>query len=87
MTRSPIPSDALVHLCSAGDWARAQASGELRPESLDTVGFVHMSTPQQVHQRVGRDRRSCHGTDPAAPAAGVRHDTAERGNNAERASV
>jgi len=59
MTRSPIPSDALVHLCSAGDWARAQASGALRPQSLDSVGFVHMSTPQQVHLPANRLYRGC----------------------------
>jgi uncharacterized protein (DUF952 family) len=44
----PAPSE-LVHLCSAADWRAAQAIGEHRPESLDANGFVHLSTPEQVH--------------------------------------
>ena len=47
-------SGVLVHLCGAADWAHAQASGSLRPESLDSVGFVHLSTPQQVHLPANR---------------------------------
>lgn len=45
---SPGP-DELVHLCAADDWAAVSAGGELRPPSLSEVGFVHLSTPQQVH--------------------------------------
>ena len=48
------PAEIFVHLCSVGDWAQAQASGALRPESLDSVGFVHLSTPQQVHLPANR---------------------------------
>ncbi|BBY32093.1 glutathione S-transferase [Mycolicibacter minnesotensis] len=48
------PAEIFVHLCSADDWAQAQASGALRPESLDSVGFVHLSTPQQVHLPANR---------------------------------
>jgi uncharacterized protein (DUF952 family) len=44
----------LVHLCSAADWRAAQDRGELRPESLDTSGFVHLSTPAQVHLPANR---------------------------------
>lgn len=44
----------LVHLCSAEEWSSAQAVGVLRPESLHTVGFVHLSTPQQVHLPANR---------------------------------
>lgn len=47
------PGD-LVHLCCSGDWERAQASGTLRPESLHSVGFVHLSTLQQVHLPANR---------------------------------
>jgi uncharacterized protein (DUF952 family) len=39
----------LVHLASAGDWERAKADGEHRPQSLGAVGFVHLSAPAQVH--------------------------------------
>lgn len=44
----------LLHLCSTGDWSTAHAEGELRPESLTSVGFVHLSTPEQVHLPANR---------------------------------
>jgi uncharacterized protein (DUF952 family) len=44
----------LVHLCSLDDWSSAQARGELRPESLSGAGFVHLSTPEQVHLPANR---------------------------------
>lgn len=46
--------EALVHLCAAADWQSAQACGELRPESLESVGFVHLSRPDQVHLPANR---------------------------------
>ncbi len=45
---------ALVHLCSADDWRTAQDAGEHRPASLATSGFVHLSTPEQVHLPANR---------------------------------
>ena len=51
MNSSP---SVLVHLCSAADWRAAQESGEHRPESLDENGFVHLSTPEQVHLPANR---------------------------------
>lgn len=44
----------LVHLCSAGDWSAAQARGDVRPESLGSAGFIHLSTPEQVHLPANR---------------------------------
>lgn len=44
----------LLHLCSASQWAQAQRCGEHRPDSLREVGFVHLSTPQQVHLPANR---------------------------------
>ena len=44
----------LVHLCTCDDWRTAQQAGVHRPESLDTVGFVHLSTPEQVHLPANR---------------------------------
>lgn len=49
----PTPS-VLVHLCTTADWDRAQRTGELRPPSLDEVGFVHLSAPEQVHLPANR---------------------------------
>ena len=49
----PSPS-VLVHICSADDWRLAQELGEHRPDSLDAAGFVHLSTPEQVHLPANR---------------------------------
>jgi len=61
----------LVHLCSNDEWRSAQARGEHRPESLDVSGFVHLSTPEQVHLPANR-------LTPVAPTwccyASTRHD-------------
>jgi uncharacterized protein (DUF952 family) len=51
MSRTP---SILVHLCSNDEWAAAQAAGEHRPDSLDGGGFVHLSTPEQVHLPANR---------------------------------
>ncbi|HJT91060.1 MAG TPA: DUF952 domain-containing protein [Mycobacterium sp.] len=50
---TPSPS-ALVHICSADEWRLAQIRGDHRPDSLDTNGFVHLSTPEQVHLPANR---------------------------------
>lgn len=44
----------LLHLCSPADLAAAQACGEHRPDSLRDAGFVHLSTPEQVHLPANR---------------------------------
>jgi uncharacterized protein (DUF952 family) len=44
----------LVHLCGADEWRLAQTVGEHRPGSLATAGFVHLSTPEQVHLPANR---------------------------------
>ena len=44
----------LVHLCGADEWRSAQADGEHRPDSLAAIGFIHLSTPEQVHLPANR---------------------------------
>jgi uncharacterized protein (DUF952 family) len=44
----------LVHLCGAREWEDARPTGEVRPESLGEVGFVHLSAPSQVHLPANR---------------------------------
>ena len=46
--------DVLVHLCTAQEWQAARRSGALRPDSLDATGFVHLSSPEQVHLPANR---------------------------------
>ncbi|MBJ7340290.1 DUF952 domain-containing protein [Mycolicibacterium sp.] len=49
----PLPRE-LVHLCTTDEWERAKALGERTPPSLDGEGFVHLSSPQQVHLPANR---------------------------------
>ncbi|MBX7432794.1 DUF952 domain-containing protein [Mycobacterium sp. Y57] len=46
--------EVLVHLCPGAQWRIAEQAGQHRPESLDAVGFVHLSTPEQVHLPANR---------------------------------
>ncbi|PXX11969.1 uncharacterized protein (DUF952 family) [Mycolicibacterium moriokaense] len=50
---NPSPS-TLVHLCSAEEWRLAESTGEHRPASLGASGFIHLSTPEQVHLPANR---------------------------------
>lgn len=47
-------SGVLVHLCAQGEWQQAAGSGEHRPASLAEVGFIHLSSPEQVHLPANR---------------------------------
>lgn len=44
----------LLVLCDAEDWRTAQHRGEHHPDSLSDLGFVHLSTPEQVHLPANR---------------------------------
>lgn len=47
-------SAVLVHLCGADEWAAASSGAEYRPASLTDIGFIHLSTPEQVHLPANR---------------------------------
>jgi uncharacterized protein (DUF952 family)/ribosomal protein S18 acetylase RimI-like enzyme len=44
-----VRPDVLLHLVEPEEWRGALDDGALRPPSLTSVGFVHLSTPEQVH--------------------------------------
>jgi uncharacterized protein (DUF952 family)/GNAT superfamily N-acetyltransferase len=44
-----VTAGVLVHLTEPADWRAALDAGALRPPSLAGEGFVHLSTPDQVH--------------------------------------
>ena len=48
------PPAVLLHLISSDEWSSAETEGELRPESLSSAGFIHLSTPEQVHLPANR---------------------------------
>jgi len=54
MDSEPLDADLLIHLCGAREWDDAQRVGEVRPESLAVMGFVHLSAPWQVHLPANR---------------------------------
>ena len=41
-------TEPLLHLIDPAGWQAAQAAGVIAPPSLAEVGFVHLSTPEQV---------------------------------------
>ena len=47
-------ADVLLHLCGLGEWSRARACGEIRPEASGGGQFIHLSTPEQVHLPANR---------------------------------
>ncbi|MEU4340602.1 DUF952 domain-containing protein [Nocardia sp. NPDC023852] len=44
----------LVHICTLAEWLCARQTGEYRAPSLDSVGFIHLSAPRQVHLPANR---------------------------------
>ncbi len=50
----PSRFHTLVHICTLDEWSSARQAGEHRPDSLDSQGFVHLSTPEQVHLPANR---------------------------------
>ena len=40
----------ILHITTRKVWAESQATGQYAPESLQTEGFIHFSTAQQVVQ-------------------------------------
>ncbi len=51
--RDPDPGH-LVHLCGQREWDQACVAGVLEPESLSDVGYIHLSTQEQVHLPANR---------------------------------
>jgi uncharacterized protein (DUF952 family) len=40
--------ERLVHLCLRRDWEQAVQDGVYRAASLDELGFIHLSRPEQI---------------------------------------
>lgn len=43
-----IMDERLVHLCLRQDWEQAVQAGVYRAASLDELGFIHLSRPDQI---------------------------------------
>ena len=46
--------ECIVHICTRSDWEKAKTTGEYRPASLETEGFIHCSRMDQVLEVVNR---------------------------------
>lgn len=44
----------LLHMCTRAEWENAQAVGQRIPDGFAAEGFVHLSTPMQVHLPANR---------------------------------
>ncbi|MGC0363731.1 uncharacterized protein (DUF952 family) [Rhodococcus sp. 27YEA15] len=44
----------LLHMCARTEWEVARELGRREPDSFSAEGFVHMSTPAQVHLPANR---------------------------------
>jgi uncharacterized protein (DUF952 family) len=52
-----MPETTIYHLCRAGDWRAAAASGEYRGSADDLRdGFIHFSTAAQVKESAAKHR-------------------------------
>lgn len=51
MSSAPTP---LFHITTEADWERARALGTYRAPSLDTEGFIHLSTSAQWRKTAAR---------------------------------
>lgn len=52
-----FPPDVLVHLCGLEEWSHARDRGGIQPEATGPdapAGFIHLSTPEQVHLPANR---------------------------------
>ena len=74
----------LFHVIEAEGWDRAKAEGQVRPASLETEGFVHLSSAEQVHATLRRHFPGRFGlmlltVDPERLDAEIRWEEAEGG--------
>ncbi|MCL0059713.1 DUF952 domain-containing protein [Dehalococcoidia bacterium] len=40
--------DLILHIAKRNDWEKARSSGSYRADTLESQGFIHCSTPEQV---------------------------------------
>lgn len=79
---TPTAPGWIVHLCPQTVWLAALSSGEYRPASLDSEGFIHCSRPEQVTAVANRFYRGLTGLvllwiDPRQVAAEIRWEPAD----------
>lgn len=51
---SELPVNSLLHITTQTEWERARTLGSYRAPSLDSEGFIHLSTSAQWRKTAGR---------------------------------
>ena len=74
----------LLHLCRPEEWESALASGAYRADSLESEGFIHCSTPEQIVATAQRHRKGQQGLlllviDPDRVGPEIRWEEAKNG--------
>ncbi len=74
----------LLHLCRPEEWERALAAGDYRAESLESEGFIHCSTLEQIVATAQRHRAGQQGLlllviDPDRVGPEIRYEEAKNG--------
>ena len=75
----------ILHICPASAWQAAQKLGSYRGDTLETEGFIHCSTPEQIVSVANRFYRGQTGLvllviDRAQVQAPVRDENLEGGD-------
>jgi uncharacterized protein (DUF952 family) len=74
----------LLHLCRSEEWERALATGDYRAASLESEGFIHCSTLEQIVATAQRHRAGQQGLllliiDPDRVGPEIRYEEAKNG--------
>ena len=74
----------LLHLCRPEEWESALVSGAYRADSLESEGFIHCSTPEQIVATAQRHRQGQQGLlllviDPDRVGPEIRWEEAKNG--------
>jgi len=69
----------LLHIATQEKWALAQSAGAYKPDSLESEGFIHCSTPEQLmgvanELYAGQTGLLLLEIDPARVSAGIRFE-------------
>jgi uncharacterized protein (DUF952 family) len=74
----------ILHFCPISDWQKARTAGAYTADTLVTPGFIHCSTPEQVHKPAslvrGRTDLVLLEIDEARLSAPVRYERGDPGD-------
>ena len=86
LNRNPIPMPVVYHIARKTDWHSALAAGSYAAATLNTEGFIHCSTAEQVIATANRLFKGRHdlvllGIETDRIQAEIRHENLEGGSD------